>query len=173
MRDERANRRPKFCPGIDLRLADGQVWSFPQPAEPMGEGEVALDQGDSEATWDNRTYRAIVRAALEAEDEGDLFRAEIALAIHLLHWNYILDPDDFEDLLDPHGESRRRADLTHALSTLALAHFRPFGLSAKSESCQVSLPGQDGFRRMIGHKAARFFGPRGSRKVEGSIDLNV
>jgi hypothetical protein len=157
MRDELAHRRPIFCPGIDLRLADGQVWSFPRPAELGGEGEATLDQGGSEATWDDRSYRAIVRAALEAEDEGDLFRAEIALAIHLLHWNYTLDPDDFEDLLDDRGESRRRADLAHALSTIAQAHFRPFALPARGEPGRVFHPGQETFSVCSAMKPRRSF----------------
>jgi len=173
MRDERSCRRPKFCPGIDLRLADGQVWSLPRPAEPMGEGEATLDLARSEATWDDRSYRAIVRAALEAEDEGDLFRAELALAIYLLHWNYTLDPDDFEDLLDDHGESRRRADLSHAFSALAQAHFRPLALSARSDPDRASYPGQDDLRRVIGHEASPIFRRRVPREAEGSIDLNV
>jgi hypothetical protein len=172
MRDERSCRRPEFRPGIDLRLADGQVWSLPRPAEPPGDGEAAGEPGRPEATWDDRSYRAIVRAALEAEDEGDLFRAEIALAIHLLRWNYTLDPDDLEDLLDDHGERRRRADLAHALSTLTLAHFRPFALPAGSGPGRVAPPGRDDLRRVVGHEASPNFRRRVPREAEGSIDRN-
>jgi hypothetical protein len=173
MRDERSRRRPNFCSGIDLRLADGQVWSLPVPGEATGEVEAALEAGDSRATWDDRSYRAIVRAVLEAEGEGDLFRAEMALAIHLLSWNYVLDPDDFEDLLDDCGERRRRVSLTYALNQLALAHLRPFALPAECHPDRVSNPGQDESRRVIGHEDSPSLGRRGPREVGGSVDLTA
>jgi hypothetical protein len=171
MRDERARRRSRFRPGIDLRLADGQVWSLPLPSGPLGEGDSALFHEGSESTWDDRNYAAIVRAALEAEDEGDVFRARLALAIHLLNWNYDLDADDFEDLLDDHGESRRRADLSRALNRLALAHLRPFTLTAMGDSGRFFDPAQDDFRRVIGHEPSLILGRRGPREVGGSVDL--
>ena len=153
-----------------LTARSGRCLGRPNPWAMRGR---RLDQGGSEATWDDRSYQAIVRAALEAEDEGELFRAEIALAIHLLHWNYTLSPDDLEDLLDDHGESRRRADLSHALSTLAQAHFRPLALSATSDPGQVSQPRRDDLRRVIGHTASQIFRWRVPREANGSIDLNV
>ena len=170
MRDEHARRRPTFCPGLDLRLADGQVWSLPLPG-PVVEEEAALEQGGLEAIWDNPSYTAIVRAGLEAEDQGELFRAKTALAIHLLHWNYDLDADDFEDLLDDRGEFRRRVDLSNAFRALALAHFRPFALALQNSAAHVSNPPRDDFRRVIGHEASRIPGRRNPREVEGSVDL--
>jgi hypothetical protein len=172
MRDEHARRRTTFCPGLDLRLADGQVWSLPLPG-PIDEGGAALEQGGSEATWENPSYKAIVRSAIEAEDAGELFRAKMALAIHLLHWNYDLDADDFEDLLDDHGEVRRRADLSHAFHALALAHFNPFPSATQSNAGRVSNPSRDDFRRVIGHEASRIPGRRNPREVEGSVDLTA
>jgi hypothetical protein len=172
MRDEHAQRRPTFCPGLDLRLADGQVWSLPLPG-PIGEGGAAPEQGRSEPTWDNPRYKAIVRAGLEAEDEGDLFRVEMALAIHLLHWNYNLDADDFEDLLDDHGEIRLRNGLSHAFLTLAQAHFGPFALAAQSNSGHASNSSRDDFHRVIGRAVSWILGRRGPREVEGSIDLTA
>jgi hypothetical protein len=173
MREERARRRPRFCSGIDLRLADGQIWTMPLPRDALGEVEAALGVGASSATWDDRRYRAIIRAMVEAEDEGDLFRAEMALAIHLLGWNYALDPDDFEDLLDDHGEDRRRADLSHALNRLAMAHLRPFALPADGHLDRISNPGQDDFRRVLGHEVSLILGRRGAGEVEGSVDLTA
>jgi hypothetical protein len=160
MRDERARRRPKFCSGIDLQLADGQVWSLPVPGEPIGEVEATGGDGGSKVTWEDRRYGSIIRAIVEAEDEGDLFRAELALAIHLLNWNYALDPDDFEDILDDHGEGRRRADLSNALNRLAMAHLRPFALPADCQPDRVSNPGQDDFRRVLGHQVSPILGRR-------------
>jgi hypothetical protein len=170
MRDEHARRRPAFRPGLDLRLADGQVWSLPLPG-PVDEEEAAFELGGSEATWDDPSYKAIVRAGLEAEDEGELFRAETALAIHLLHWNYDLDADDFEDLLDDRGEFRRRVDLSNAFHALALAHFRPFALASQSDPVHASNSPRDDFRRAIAHEASRIPGRRNPREVEGSVDL--
>jgi hypothetical protein len=175
MRDEHARRRPTFRPGLDLRLADGQVWSLPLPG-PAGEGETAAERGGSGATWDDPRYRAIVRAGLEAEDEGDQFRAEMSLAIHLLHWNYNLDADDFEDLLDDHGEIRRRNDLSHAFHALGLAHFSPFALPARGTPGRASNPSRGDFLRFlraIGREASRILGRRGPREVEGSVDLTT
>ncbi len=154
MRDERARRRPEFRAGIDLRLADGQVWSFP-PA----------------AICEDERYRAIVRVLLEAEDEGEFFRAGLALTIHLLNSNYFLDADDLEDLLDDRGESRRRGDLAYAFQSLASIHLRPLAVPTASQPGYVTDPGRDEVRRLIGREPSRVTS-RGPREVEGSVDLS-
>ena len=117
MGNERARRRPGFRSGWQVRMADGQAWSLPVPE--LEEGT----QGKVESGWDNPSYRAILRSVAEAEDAGELFRAELALAIHLLRWNYQLDVNDLHQLLDDQEEEGRpRVGLGEALHALALAH---------------------------------------------------
>jgi hypothetical protein len=118
MREEHALRRPGFRPGLQLRLADGQVWSLPVP-------EARDDMAWATPAWDDSSYRAILRAIAEAEDSGELFRAELALVIHLLRWNYAVDQDHLQELLDDRGAGRPRADLSEALLALASAHLEP------------------------------------------------
>jgi hypothetical protein len=162
---ERTRRRPRFRPGIGLRLADGQVWTFPMPGEPIG--EAGPGPGDREATWNSRGYREILRAALDAEDEGESFRAELALAIHLLDWNYALDPDDFEELLDDVGDDRRRSDLSAALHTLALAHSGGIAPLAGAGRHPAPPSRRHELRLLIGRAGSRIvgrLGPQGARR---------
>jgi hypothetical protein len=156
MRDERSRRRPRFRCGLELRLADGQVWSLP----PAG----------VDATRDDPGYRAIVRAWSLADDDGDRFRAVLALLIHLLDANYALDPDDFEELLDDRGERRRQDDLAVAFQSLAMAHLDRSAAAMTGRQDLAADPGPHGVRRAIDRDAARIPGRHVARDVEGSVD---
>jgi hypothetical protein len=171
MRLERTRRRPRFRPGIELRLADGQVWTLPLPPEPIG--EAVPSPGDREVTWDDQGYREILRAALDAQDEGELFRAEMALAIHLLDWNYSLDPDDFEELLDDRGDDRRRADLSATMRTLALAHIGPIVFLAGNGRHPAPYSRWHEGRLLIGQTGSRIVGRLGPQGAGGSVDLTA
>src|SRR5262245_36529215 len=95
MRDENALRRPDFLGGIPIRFADDQAWTLPEPP-PGAPGEKRfLDNG----TGLGPDYEAAVAAVLEAEDEPERLRAELALTILLLGRNYNLAPEDFQALL--------------------------------------------------------------------------
>ncbi len=128
MLEELESRRPEFRPGLPLRMADGQVWSLPIPVEKDGEA------GDRTAHWDDTNYRAILRAIAEAEDSGELFRAELALAVHWLQWNYALAEDDLDELLEDRDQGLARFILSEALRTLTSAHFGPdvYGVPVKT-----------------------------------------
>ena len=119
MRDELARRRPGFQRGLDLRLADNQIWSLPEPS-PAGTDPGA--ESSATAPWDDSDYRAILQAIAHADDAGEHFRAEVALAIHLLRWNYEVDGADLEELLDDRGDEPTGHLLGEALDRLAAVH---------------------------------------------------
>lgn len=118
MRQERDLRRPRFRGGFALRLVDGQVWSLPTPDEPV---DATVMPG---ASWRGPDYRALLSALAEAGDESELFLAELALAIHLITWNYEVDGPDLVDIFDDRDGDRARAELSLALHALATAHLR-------------------------------------------------
>jgi hypothetical protein len=93
--EERARRQPSFRPGRTIELADGQRWTFPAP--PKG------------SEWNSAPFgpacAGILRAIVEAEDNAEARRAELALAIYLLGHNYRLSPADFERVLGPSEHS--------------------------------------------------------------------
>jgi hypothetical protein len=169
MRDERARRKPGFHPGIDVRLADGQVWSLPVPIEQLDQD--AHGRARTKLAWNDPTYASIIGAVTDAEDPGELFRAELALAIHLLDWNYILDPDDFEELLDDRGDFRQRQELRSTLHTLALAHTRTVNPANGDDPQKDNSLRQDDGRPPISQFVSRILGRLGTRGSRGSADL--
>ena len=114
MRDERELRRPDFRPGLPIRLADGQSWTFPDPPDRAGEDTARFDP----------EYRALVAALLEAEDDVERLRTELALAIHLLARNYDLRPADYAGILEYPPSAPGLGALQRALHAVALEHLR-------------------------------------------------
>src|SRR5438093_330282 len=92
MIDEWARRRPVRDVGTAIRLADDQLWNFPEPS-------------DLRITSNDASYRALVRAVADADGEEDRLQCELALAIHLLGWNYELSSADYWAIFDqPNGD---------------------------------------------------------------------
>jgi hypothetical protein len=168
MRDEQARRRSSFQPGLGLRLADGQIWSLPIPANAPGDPAV------SSRVWDNPGYRAILQALGDAEDQGERFRAELALAIHLLSWNYEVDRDDLAALFDDAEVERFGVDIAGSLSELARAHLGVETVDGRIEVARRSFldPLKDRIRRLI-HVASRRLSRRASLRPRGKADLTV
>src|SRR4051794_33959106 len=108
MRDEEVLRRPDFLPGIPVRLADGQVWNLPKA--PDRYPRVADGGGLG------RDYEATVAGVLDAEDEAERRRAELALAISLLARNYDLRPADYQEILGGESGGPASAALQRALA---------------------------------------------------------
>ena len=167
MRDERDRRRPSFQPGLGLRLADGQVWSFPVPAD-----FVDGPAGPSRA-WDGPDYRGILGALAEAEDEGERFRAELALAIHLLSWNYEVDREEIGALLDDQDGGRIGVDVARSLGELARAHVGSSGGRRPVDDRRPAWAALgDGIRRLI-DGVARGLGRRAARPANGRAGLTA
>ncbi len=168
MHDERARRRPSFQPGLSLRLADGQFWSLPIPADAPGEPAV------SPRAWDDPDYRAILQALREAEDPGERFRAELALAIRLLSWNYDVDRDDLGALFDDGRVGRIGVDLSRSLSQLARAHLGFETVEGRVEIAPGSIFGRlrVGIARIV-QLASRSLGRQGGRRPSGQSDRPV
>lgn len=134
MLDERSLRRPNFRTGVEVRLADGQSWTFPAPPESSGDCPAGVD-----GLRTDPQYRAIVGAILEAEDRDDRLRAELALAIYLLGRNYRLGAAEYGRLLeyrpgDPALEAMQAAvgevAAGHAREALRRADLQPTGTPA-------------------------------------------
>src|SRR3954471_11611022 len=114
MLDEESLRRPDFLPGIPVRMADGQIWSLPKAPDRyprMADGGVL-----------GQDYEAMVAEVLDAEDEAEQRRAELALAIALLARNYDLGPADYQELLGGESGGPITAALQRAFSDVALEH---------------------------------------------------
>jgi hypothetical protein len=116
MRDERSCRRTVYRPGRAVLLADGQHWTFPAPTEgePAGAGQVGPD------------YEALLRAIIEAEDQDERRRVELALAITLLACNYQLAAHDYAALLDFGPGDPALSAVQAALGEIASDHLRSF-----------------------------------------------
>jgi hypothetical protein len=84
MIDENALCLPTFVEGTRITLANGQAWSLPDPSS-FGE---------------DQNHQALLRAIVEAEDEPERLRAELALTIFLLSRNYRLTSADYMAVLD-------------------------------------------------------------------------
>jgi hypothetical protein len=97
----------------------------------------------------------------------------MALAIHLLDWNYALDPEDFEELLDDAGDDRRRSDLSAALRTLALAHSRGIAPLAGAGRHPAPPSRWHVIRLRIGRAGSRIVGRLGPQGAGGSVDLTA
>jgi hypothetical protein len=126
MLDEFTLRCQDFHPGSLIRLADGQRWTFPAaPGRVTPGGAVP----GGEAGF-GRDYAATVAAVREAEDEAELLRAELALAICLLGRNYDLTPAALFDLLGHAPGVPALTATQEAFHRVALDHVRRAGASA-------------------------------------------
>ena len=134
MRDEKSLRRPDFLPGCAVRMADGQVWSLPKAPDPYAGTADAGTSPFADGGVLDREYQATIAAVLDAEDEAERLRAELALAILLLTRNYKLRPADYQELLCDRPGSPVIASLQEAFHAVALEHARHFRRRADAES---------------------------------------
>ena len=114
MATEIRDRSPWFRSGTTIRLADGELWTFPDPAG---------DPWNWEPT-DQEAYLNLLRVVREAEDAADRSRAELALAIFLLGCNYRLEPRDYQRLLTFPPRSSELQAAQAAFRELARRHLQ-------------------------------------------------
>jgi hypothetical protein len=119
MLDEHAYRWPDFIGGILIRLADGQLWSFPSPVAPGVTRDGAANGGAF-----GPDFGVLLEAVWEADDETERLRAELALAIYLLARNYDLGPNDYQELLGWAPGSPELAAGQQAFHDLATTHLQ-------------------------------------------------
>lgn len=110
-------RRDDFLPGIPVVLADGAAWTMPGPP-PWPATAVADPRHATFAA----EYAANVAMVMEAEDEAERCRAELALAIVLLGRNYRLGPAEYRVALAPEPGSPAAAALAVRLREAAEPH---------------------------------------------------
>ncbi len=67
-------------------------------------------------------YEALLEAVTEAATEPEGRRAELALGLFLLEWNYVLGPADYEALLSAPEGSRRLSQIQSDLHGVAWLH---------------------------------------------------
>jgi len=104
--DEVALRAPGFTPGVPIRLADGQEWSFPKPVVklcPVLDDDGAVSIGGVPSFGPD--YDDLVEAWYASHSLGppDQIKAMFALGVDLLKRNYTLTPADLRRLLRFHG----------------------------------------------------------------------
>lgn len=122
MTTEELLRRPDYRRGVMIRLADGQLWSFPTPMPKM----MAAPDGHLEHEKSNPVESDLLDLLLairEAEDRAEALRAELALAIHLLQCNYDLGADDYRRLLDFEPGNPELTRVQQAFHEVARLHF--------------------------------------------------
>ena len=111
--DEKGLRRPGWTEGEWITLADGQAWSFPDPAAVPGHNELAADAARelSDQMIPLMNIDAIAKQGERAlaSDPGDMFRSiGRALAVYriafragsnLLRRNYAIGDEECERLM--------------------------------------------------------------------------
>lgn len=133
MSSSQATRRPGFTAGIGVRLSDGATWTLPV----------------YEASGQDAEHAALIAAALEAEDEAEALRVELALLILLLSRNYDLAPDQLASLLTfPPGAPDETA-LQTAVHRLVLDRASRPGAAASPASAEDLRRGQSVLRDSI------------------------
>src|SRR4051794_3064968 len=146
MRDERKMRRPGFLDGPSIRLGDGQLWAFPSPdgiASASDHGAATRTASDAAVDLE---FEATLRAVIEAEDEAEQLRAELALAIYLLSRNYDLGPADYRAILGPPSSQTLEA-MKQSFHQLAMDHIRSYRRGAPIEpgaAIEKNRPGLEG-----------------------------
>ena len=98
-------RRPGFVPGVEVRLADGDLWALP-----------ARDASRADPEYD-----ALLAAVDGSETRDDALRAGLALTIFLIGRNYDLSPDRIAALLTFEPGDRALAALQDAVDALVAA----------------------------------------------------
>ena len=128
MHDEVVLQDPRLLPGRPIRMADGRSWTIPLPSKEL---DAVLDDAPigQEATF-RRDYFATVEAVLEAEDEGERRRAELALAICLLGRNYKLSPAGFQVILETAPGDPTAMGMADAFRRIGQEHTRSLRLRA-------------------------------------------
>lgn len=156
MRDEQELRRLEFRSGRRIRLADGQWWTFPGPD-----------------AWCGSDRGALLRGVLEAEDDFERLRAELALAIRLLRLNYELEPADYGRLLSFAPNHPDRIPVQQAFHELAIDHVRAFrGRCGLAEPVVCSSAGPWSRLRRLAFLLSRW-GSRQEPEVKGGEPMHV
>jgi hypothetical protein len=114
--NEHQSRRPSYRKGVNIRLADDQMWTFPAPPKAS---EASSSPFGSE-------YIGLVHAIMESEDASERGLADLAFAIFLLGVNYSLTPSEFEHLLNFTPESSEASIAQSALHDIANEHVSSF-----------------------------------------------
>lgn len=104
-------RRGNFLGGLPILLADGQEWAVPGPRE-----IACADEGVRADVED------LVSVIVEAENQVESRRGELALAICLLETNYELSPADYQRVLDCDPGDPRLVAMQAAFRDLARRH---------------------------------------------------
>ncbi len=99
---EKTRRKSGFAGGVWIRMADGQEWLFSNPPAPGNDPE----------------YDALVQGLLEAEDESEARKFELAIAIWLLSRNYQPSPREYEEIFSFASDNAARSCAQEAISTL-------------------------------------------------------
>lgn len=151
MFEEATCRRPGFRAGREIKLADGQLWTFPAP-------DLLPEPGTNHQ---DDEYMGLLRVVCEAEDRPDRCLAELALAIHLIKLNYELSSSQLQSLFTFREASRELVDSQFAFDALAREHLEHVcPQAALPESLAPRRPRRPGALTRLGHRLRNFWPPR-------------
>jgi hypothetical protein len=83
-------------------MADGQEWLFAKPPAPGAQAQ----------------YDALVHCLLEAEDQNEARKSELAIAIYLLSSYNQLSPREYEEIFSFGSDDAARSSAQEAISAL-------------------------------------------------------
>jgi hypothetical protein len=99
---EKVRRRSQFEGGVWIKMADGQEWLF----------------GDPPAQGVDPDYDGLVQGLLEAEDQHEARKFELAIGMLLLSRNYQPSAREYEEIFSFSNGDAARSSAEEAISTL-------------------------------------------------------
>jgi hypothetical protein len=109
-------------PGTWVRMGDGQPWMFPHPPAPGTDAE----------------YEALIRCLLEAEDEDETRRIELALSILLLSRNYDPQPCGYQAIFNFGADRATRLAAQAAISELIYSDLEERFIECRPQTIQIT-----------------------------------
>lgn len=135
--------RPRH-PGVEIRLADDRMWTFPDP-----------DRGEwRRAVSTSIDYLRILGSIMESQDDAQLARSKLSLAIFLLGMNYQPTSEQYSRILNFPAGSRASAAWRSEFNRVVESHVNAFrGLVAQ---LRATAPPPAGLRGWWSRISARF-----------------
>ena len=123
MFDEKSLRRTTFQEGIEVKLADGQTWTFPRPRMSFKprfvEGKIKIDSPSFGPEFD--PYYDVIFGTKDHEG-WELQEAKCTIAWLLLRANYDLPEDALPELFSFEPRDTASADMWNAVMDAVLGH---------------------------------------------------
>lgn len=133
--DELALRKESFTEGTQVRLGDGQEWTFREPVVCF-RPEQAKDGfwyfGPGRRTFGN-DYESLLSILAETEDANERYNALLGLAVLVLAQNYTLTPAEVATLLPMEPGNPANVVMWNELVDVVTGNYEGKALAAGSQ----------------------------------------